>query len=135
MNSPRKSYISIVAIILAGLGVILTAILLYSSRQLQELQNQAAYPTPEEGTYELIARTYSGVSKIQIVHADKEIFDNLWFVESHIWAENRSDGKGFSDQDYDNPGWFFLRLPNGWVFVPEGKFPEIVAFGQWLFRF
>ena len=63
----------------------------------------------------------------------KEIFDNLWFVEAHVWAASRSDGKGFSGRDYDNPGCFFLRVQNGWVFIPEGKFPEIIAFGKWFF--
>jgi len=24
-------------------------------------------------------------------------------------------------------------VQNGWVFVPEGRFPEVIAFGKWLF--
>ena len=78
----------------------------------------------------MIARYYSGVNKVEIVRADREIFDDLWFVEAHVWAASRSDGKGFLGRDYDNPGWFFLCVQNGWVFVPEGKFPMVVAFGK-----
>lgn len=81
----------------------------------------------------LIADSYSSVSRVEILHADKEIFEDLWFVEARVWAASRADGKGFSDQDSDNPGSFFLRVHNGWAFVPEGKCPEIIALGAWLF--
>ena len=113
-------------------GVALTATLAYSTRQLRALKGQAVYATPEDGMHELIANYYSSVDKIEIAHAGKKIFNDLWFVEAHVWAATRSDGKGFSGRDYDNPGWFFLRVQNGWVFVPEGKFPVIIAFGKWL---
>lgn len=91
------------------------------------------YETPEEGSRRLISRYYSGVNKVEIVRADKEIFDDLWFIEACVWADSCFDGKGFSGRDYDNPGWSFLRVQNGWVFIPEGKFPEMVAFSKWLF--
>jgi len=70
------------------------------------------------------------VDKIEIAHAGKKIFDDLWFVEARVWAAGRSDGKGFSSRSYDNPGWFFLRVENGWVFVPEGRFPVVITFGK-----
>ena len=89
--------------------------------------------TPEKGAQELIALYYSVVNKVEIVHAGREIFEELWFVEVRVWAAKRSDGKGFSDRDYDKPGWFFLHVQNGWIFVPESKFPEIIAFGKWLY--
>jgi len=133
MNRTRKFWLGIAIIVLLAMGAILTTTWAYSARQLQALKEQTVYATPEEGTRELIARYYSGVNKVEIVHAGREIFDDLWFVEAHIWAASRSDGKGFSGRDYDNPGWFFLRVQNGWAFVPEGKFPEIIAFGKWLF--
>lgn len=132
MNHRRKLLL-ITAIVILTVGVVLTTTWVYSAGQLRALEGQVVYETPEDGMRELIASYYSGVDKVEIVHADKEIFDNLWFVEAHVWAASRSDGKGFSGQDYDNPGWFFLRVQNGWVFVPEGKFPEIIAFGKWFF--
>ena len=135
MNRIRKIYLGIATIVLLGIGIVLATTLIYSARQLQELQHQTVYATPEEGAHKLIARSYSGVNNVEIVHADQEIFDNLWFVEAHIWAASRSDGKGFSGRNYDNPGWFFLHTQNGWAFIPESKFPEIIAFGMWLYGF
>ena len=114
-------------------GVVLAGLWFYSAGQLRKLRGQAVYANPEDGMRVLIAKSYSGVNKVEIVHADRELFDDLWFVEAHVRAENRADGKGFSGRDYDNPGSFFLRVENGWLFVPEGRWPEIIAFGNWLF--
>lgn len=82
---------------------------------------------------ELIANHYSGVERADRVHAGENIFADLWFVEAHVWAAGRSDERGFAHRGYDNPGWYFLRVQDGWVFVPEGRLPEVIAFGKWLF--
>jgi len=122
-----------VAIIVAG--PILTTIWVYSEVQLRALGTQAVHASPEDGMRALIASSYSGVNKVEIVHAGSEIFDDLWFVEAHVWAARRIDGKKFSGQDCDKPGCFFLRMHKGWTIVPEGKFPELIALGKWLFGF
>ena len=114
-------------------GIVLTAIYTYSATQVRALSSQTAYANPEDGMRALIADSYTGVSKVEILHADKEIFEDLWFVEARVRAASRVDGKAFSGQDSDNPGSFFLRVHNGWVFVPEGKCPELIALGVWLF--
>ena len=132
MNKRKKIFIIFAAIILI-VGAFFIAAWVYSANQLQALRGQEVYVTPEKGAQDLIPRYYSGVNKVEILHAGREIFEELWFVEVRVWAAKRFDGKGFSDRDYDNPGWFFLHVQNGWVFVPESKFPEIIAFGKWLY--
>ena len=114
-------------------GVILIALYTYSETQVRALSSQTAYATPEDGMRTLIADSYSGVSKVEILHADKEIFEDLWFVEARVWSARRVDGKVFSDEDSDNPRSFFLRVHKGWAFVPEGQCPEVIALGTWLF--
>ena len=132
MNKRKKIFIIFAAIILI-VGAFFIATWVYSTKQLQVLRGQAVYVTPEKGAQGLIAQYYSDINKVAIVQAGREIFEDLWFVEVRVWATKRFDGKGFSDRDYDNPGWFFLHVQNGWVFVPESKFPEIIAFGKWLY--
>ena len=132
MNVRKKLLLS-AGSVAAVLVFILALIWIYSAGQLWVLKDEAVYANPEDGMRALIASGYSGVEKIEIVHAGREMFDDLWFVEAHVWAEGRSDGKGFRGRAYDNPGSFFLRVEDGWVFVPEGKFPEVIAFGKWLF--
>lgn len=131
--SKKKIIFIVFAAIILIVGAFLIATWVYSTKQLQALRGQEVYVTPEKGAQELIAQYYSGVNKVEIVHAGREIFEELWFIEAHVWAAKRSDGKGFSDRDYDNPGWFFLHVQNGWIFVPESKYPEILAFGKWLY--
>ena len=104
------------------------ALWVYTAWQLQALHSQATYANPEEGMRHLIAANYSGVDRVEIVHVGKEIFDDLWFVEAQVWTTSRADGNGFSGRPYDNPGCFFLRMQDGWAFVPEGEFPQIIAF-------
>lgn len=114
-------------------GIILTALYTYSATQMRALNSQTAYANPEDGMRAMIADSYSGVTRVEILHADKEIFEDLWFVEARVWAASRVDGRVFSDRDSDNPGYFFLRVHKGWAFVSEGKCPEIIALGAWLF--
>ena len=128
--SKRRKFLVIFAAIIFVVGAFFIATWVYSTKQLQALRGQEVYVTPEKGAQELIALYYSVVNKVEIVQAGREIFEELWFVEVRVWAAKRSDGKGFSNRDYDNPGWFFLHVQNGWVFVPESKFPEIIAFGK-----
>jgi len=133
MSMRRKFLIIFAATITLIVSAFFIATWVYSTKQLQALRGQEVYVTPEKGAQELIARYYSGVNKVEIVHAGREIFEELWFVEVRVWAAKRSDGKGFSNRDYDNAGWFFLHVQNGWILIPENKFPEIVAFGKWLY--
>ena len=131
--SKRRKFLIIFAAIILIVGAFLIATWVYSTKQLQSLRGQEVYVTPEKGAQGLIARYYSSVNKVEIVHAGREIFEELWFVEVRVWASKRFDGKGFSNGDYDKPGWFFLHVQNGWSFVPESEFPEIIAFGKWLY--
>jgi hypothetical protein len=131
--SKKKIIFIIFATLLLIVGACLIATWVYSSKQLQTLRGQEVYVTPEKGAQDLIPRYYSGVKKVEIVHARREIFEELWFVEVRVWAAKRSDGKEFSNRDYDQLGCFFLHVQNGWIFVPENRFPEIIAFGKWLY--
>ncbi len=132
MSRGRKLLLGVATIVLV-VGFVLASIGLYSCGQLRTLKEKEVYATPEEGVQELIASHYYGVERVDIVYAGENIFANLRFIEAHVWASSRSDGKGFVHRGYDNPGWYFLRVQNGWVFVPEGRFPEVIAFGKWLF--
>lgn len=132
MSRGKKLLLGVAGLALAA-GVVAAGLLVYSAGQLGVLKGQVVYANPEDGMRALIAKSYSGVNKVEIVHSGRELFDELCFVEAHVWATGRADGKGFSGRQYDNPGSFFLRVEDGWVFVPEGRLPEIIAFGKWLF--
>jgi len=129
----QKNLLLSAAITVVVAGVLLTALHTYSAAQMEVLTKQRAYRTPEDAMLAQIADGYTGVKRVEILHADKEWFENLWFVEARVWAASRVDGYGLSDKDSDNPGVYFLHVRNGWTPVPEGKFPEVIALGTWLF--
>jgi hypothetical protein len=132
MDKRKKLLLGGIVVMLVA-GSFFGATGIYSALQLRSLKAKGIYTSPEEGMRLLIEKSYSEISRVEIVHAGREMFDDLCYVEGHVWAANRRDGKGFKDRDYDNPGSFFLRVRDGWVFVPEGKFPGVIAFGRWLF--
>ena len=131
----RKILLTVVTIGALTVAAVLTAVSSFATGQLRALNDQAAYSTPEDGMREQVAHSYSGVSKVEIVHAGKEFFGGLWFVEARVWAASRCDGNGFRGRGYDNPGSFYLSLPEGWALVPEGKSPMAIALGKWLLDF
>lgn len=129
--SRRRIFRSGVVVLLVVMGLLM-ALWIYSTVQLQILKTRGVHSSPADGMYSLVFKDYHGVKKIEVVRVNREIFDRLRFVEVYVWAQGRSDGKSLDDEDYDNPGEFFVRVRKGWVFVPEGRFPHIVALGQWL---
>lgn len=133
MDKRKKMLLSGLVVLLLAAGFC-TGIPVYSALQLRSLKGNGIWANPEEGMRCMIERNYCRIDKVEIVRAGSEMFDDLWFVEAHVWAAMRVDGKGFNGRDYDNPGSFFLRVGDGWVFVPEGKFPFVIAFGRWVFE-
>ncbi len=65
MSKPRIW--PIVAAIALFTGVALLTIRAYSVRQLQVLSTGEAFATPEEGARELVARYYSGITRVEII--------------------------------------------------------------------
>ena len=123
--------------VLSGLLVLAMALggaYAYAQAQLGALQSQASYPDPEEGMQAHIAASYSGLRQVEIVRSgpDMPLIDDLWFVEARVWADGRSDGKAMPAAG-DNPGCFFLHRPQGWILVPEGRHPELLAIALRLF--
>jgi hypothetical protein len=120
----------LLGLLLVGM-VALVAVCAYSRQQVQALQGQPVYATPEEGTQAMAAEHYAGLQEVEIIHAGYEpcALGNLFFVEAKVWARSHSDGHTLREGG-DNPGWFFLWQGEGWVFVSEERWPWFIALGQ-----
>lgn len=114
--------LALLLVLLLSLG------LAYARTQLAALCSQVAHASPEEAMQTLLADSYRELRSVHIVRSEPEltITSRLRFVEARVWAESRADGKGVPVEG-DNPGSFFLRLAHGWVHVPEGHFPALLA--------
>ncbi len=107
-------------------GWALFALWSYSSQEIEKLSRQPAFGTIEEGAELMAGNYYPGAEATRIVHAASEVFDTLQYVVLDI---------RLSTGEERNPGWFFLRVGDGWRFLPEGRWPHAVALGQRVFRF
>lgn len=123
----------LLGVAIVATAVALTAIWAYSAHHLRALRGQALFATPEDGMRALVASSYYGVDRVEIAKVGKVVFEELCFVAARVWAAGRVSGGRMKDQSYDNPGWHFLYLGDGWVRVTEGRFPELIALGRWLF--
>ena len=97
--------------------------LLHAAREIEMLRRETRHATPAAG----IERMYGGPRRsVEIVgRGCGEPFADLCYVVARV----RIDG----DQTPREHGAYFLHLEDGWVFVPEGRAPEAVAFGKWVF--
>lgn len=140
MKQLRKSLLAITALtlVIVQLAAILVGTLwFYTTLRLKIAKREGVYETPEEGMRVLVTESWIDVAKVEITYAGPNSFDgsnpDVWFVIARVWAAQRGDGKPVHQRGYDSAGSFFLRVQEGWVHVPEGKFPELIGFGMRLF--
>jgi hypothetical protein len=117
------------ALVVLG-AVALAGLYVHSRQELAALEGQTTYSTPEEAMHEMAALWYAGLKTVEIVHGGYEpcFLENLYFIEARVWADSRTGGKAVSVEG-DNPGGFFLKRGDGWVWLPEGRRPWFVALG------
>lgn len=112
----------------------LAAVSIYSAVQLEAGKKMGVYQTAEEGLYALAAREYRGVSRVEIGRAERKILGRLSLIKGYIYAAGRADGGEISSRGYETLTCSMVRAKQGWVLVPNGRCPRLVALGQWLLR-
>lgn len=110
---------------------------IHTAVQLKIARIEGVYPTPEDGMHMRVTESWVDIEKVEIVYAGTNSFDgsspHVWYVIADVRAASRGDGKPVHPRRYDSAGSFFLRVQDGWVHVPEGRFPELVGLGMQLF--
>jgi hypothetical protein len=121
-------------LLLCGAGQVL-----YTINALGWARGEGVYDTPQQGVIARANRWYCGVEKIDIEQAATNSFDgsnpHIWYVIWRVTAKNRAPC------DPDNPGPplahgkssegggnYYLNTREGWVYMPEGRFPELIGF-------
>jgi len=121
-------------ITLTFIGVILFCSWIYTTSQLRDAREDGIYSSAEEGMRDRIAKSYVEPERYQIISAGTNSFDgrypHVWYVIACVRGGHRVDGSptGSKKHDYDQPGSFFLNTKDGWVYMPEGAFPELIGF-------
>ncbi len=100
---------------------------------------EGIYSTPEDGMRVRVTESWVDIEKVEIVRSGPNAFDgsypHVWFVGANVWADRRADGKPVSPRGYGSAGSFFLHVQDGWVHVPEGRFPDVIGFFMELFDY
>jgi hypothetical protein len=116
------------------LAVLVALSWLYTYTTLRIARSQGLYATSEEGMLDMVARNFVQPEKVQIVYAGTNSSEAnqpyVHYAVACVWGGTRLDGSpvGSEQHVYSQPGHFFLDTRQGWVFIPEGAFPEVLGF-------
>jgi hypothetical protein len=106
----------------------------YTSSQLALAKNEGLYSSPEQGMLLRTEKAYSPDRSVKILSAGPNTFDGsqpyIWYVIAEVRASSRADGSALGRSGCDAPGSYFLQTREGWVYLPEGAFPEFI--GYWM---
>lgn len=102
----------------------------YAISQLELAKDRGIYTTPEEA---VIARNSQGwggaeVVKVEGVHASPNRGDgsqpHVWFGFGTVYLDRIP--RGWDRSQYES-GSYYIHVREGWVYVPEGAFPELIG--------
>jgi hypothetical protein len=134
-GSSRTWIIRLAAITLAA-GVLWAAPRLLTSHQLNVARTEGVFATPEEGMFDLLAKSYVKPEHTWIFGAGPNEPDgrnpHVWYVVACVCGGHRANSTltGNWRGPCDMPGTFFVNTKEGWVHVPEGLFTFFV--GGWM---
>ncbi len=112
----------------------------YTITSLNWARSQGVFDTPQEGVISRANREYCGLENVEIEQAATNSFDgsdpHIWYVVFTVYAQNHipcdpeNPGPALHHQTYESGGSFYLNTLEGWVWMPEGRFPEFI--GYWM---
>jgi hypothetical protein len=146
---PKRSIgLAILGLVLGGLLLCAAAYWVYpiaarnyTIASLNWARSQGVYDTPQQGLISSAYQHYCGVEKVEIEQAATNSFDgsdpHVWFVLYTIYAKNHAPcdpehpgAEMYHNEGFERGGVFYLNVKEGWVFMPEGRFPEFI--GYWM---
>jgi len=109
---------------LGGALLFIVGSILFSSYETQRLlQEETAYPTPEEA---FLAR-HSYARKVEIEYSFSDAF-GLWLVCGWVWERDETTGQTKKRPKVN----FFASVDGGWVFVRKNPRTFLMFAGLWL---
>jgi hypothetical protein len=127
---------------LVGIGVVALVPLffacswVYAASQLALAKNGGVYPTVEEAVIERDSQGWGDarVVRIENVRAEpnsRNAQPHVWFGGATVYLDRVPEGH---TKTYYSSGSFYLRVREGWVYVPEGAFPEFIGWVMELYN-
>ena len=124
-------------IALGGVLIVGVCSWIYTTTQLRIARSKGVYASAEQGMLAMVDEHYPADRDVKILYAGTNSFDgrqpHIWYVIAEVHASSRADGSELGHNGCDAPGLFYLQTKEGWVFVPEGAFPEFIGFWMKVF--
>ena len=124
-------------IALGGVLIVGVCSWIYTTTQLRIARSKGVYASAEQGMLAMVDEHYPADRDMRILYAGTNSFDgrqpHIWYVIAEVHASSRADGSELGHNGCDAPGLFYLQTKEGWVFVPEGAFPEFIGFWMKVF--
>ena len=130
-------------VLLAGAFAFVYASRWYTISSLDWARKRGVYATPQEGVITSAYRSYCGVEKVDIEQAATNSFvgsnPHVWFVLFTVYAKSHAPcdplhpGTPLYHHTFERGGVFYLNVKEGWVMMPEGRFPGFIGFWMKVF--
>lgn len=135
-----RATMEVLGLVFTATAVITVLLTVYTFSVLGWARQRGVYETPQQGTIARANENYCEVDRVEIQHASTNSFDgsdpHIWYVIYRVYAKNHTPcdavnpGSALFHGTYENAGNFWLNIKEGWVFMPEGRFPRVV--GTWM---
>ena len=106
----------------------------YSLGALSQARKLGVYASPEEAATAIAEHDFRDITSIRIHNAGVNRHDgqdpHIWFVAMQICAAGTLDGGPMWRDGCTEGGSHFLHMRDGWVMMPESRFPLFV--GWWM---
>jgi hypothetical protein len=100
----------------------------YAAHKLDRLRGEPGYSSAEEAMRQMLLRDVPG-GRVRIVGVGKD-GPGLRYVVAGAWPAE-TNPRAHGKPRLPEVGWFFLRMEQGWVYLPEGDVTgPVVAVGK-----
>jgi hypothetical protein len=124
---------ALLLIILCGLTAYFYGAPAYAASQIAQAKSRGVYPSPEEAFAASMPApgwTYQGARMVNLTNVQCQVNDRLgrlpfvWFCMGVMHYDRIPSGHTSMES---SPGGYVLNVSGGWVWMPEGAFPELVG--------
>jgi hypothetical protein len=102
----------------------------YAKGHLAVAKARGVYPTPEEAILARFSEGWGGANVVSIKHVHAGPNDpnrsqpHIWFGGADVYLDRIPQG---GRRTHYVTGSFYVRVEDGWVYMPEGAFPPYVG--------
>jgi hypothetical protein len=142
IETSRPQHLRLPRFVRVGLGLVVLVPLVfgciwaYAASQLTLAKSKGIYPTIEEAVITKNSQFWGGAKVVRIENVwaepnNKNAQSHVWFGGADVYLDRVPQGGRW---DHYSSGSYFIHVREGWVYVPEGAFPEFIGWVMELYN-